>query len=155
MSEQSGKGLEAAITAAIAAGKGYSLRDVTGLGRNVNKSAPSRWKVCLQRKGGPPQSVDFGVVLNSERCLKTWTGHNAVPRMPDLAGKDVRTAEEAILDMGYPAADIKLSTGTAAPTGSAESGDIAGWVCTQEPRAGEPFHNPATVKLQVDEGSCP
>ena len=148
-------GLEGAIAKAVDAGKGYSVSDATDLDRDAHRSAPTWWKICFQKKGKAPSSVDFGVVLNSERCPDKWGDHVAVPETPNLVGQQFKDAEKKILGMGYPAPDMRVYYGGEAVTESFDLDSVRGQVCAQFPQAGDPFDNPENVKLHVAEGKCP
>jgi hypothetical protein len=134
-----GKGLQAAQDAAAAAGF-TQVHSHDALGKGRAQVIDSDWKVCFSspRAGRATVSelVELAAVKTAETCPAKDQGlpvaTTAPSRMPDLRGKSLRVAREA------------LGLGTTVNAKDAKSGRVivlaASWqVCTQDPAPGTPY----------------
>lgn len=147
-----GKGLQSAQDAAVAAGfEQVHSHDATGRGRA--QVVDRDWKVCFSRPG--PGKVPVGSVVElaavkaGESCPARDQGlpvaTDAPATMPDLRGRSLRVAHEA------------LGLRTTVNATDAKSGRAivlaASWqVCTQDPAPGAPFDGSAVTLTVVKFG---
>ncbi|MFI9809188.1 PASTA domain-containing protein [Streptomyces sp. NPDC052301] len=151
-----GMGLQSAQDAAQSAGF-YSLKSHDSLGRDRMQILDRDWKVCSQNvKAGTVvatnSELDFGAVKLAETC----PAHDqAAPsaaggKMPDLHGKSVKAARDAL--------DSSTSITVNDATGAGRMVLLeSNWqVCTQKPAAGtKPAGQPVTLNAVKYGEHCP
>ncbi|WP_328901026.1 hypothetical protein OHR86_14795 [Streptomyces sp. NBC_00441] len=150
-----GMGLQSAQDAAQAKGF-YTLTSHDSAGRDRMQLLDRNWKVCSQsvaagKSVATTTELDFGAVKTEESCpAKDKKPPKVVgDRMPDLAGKSVNTAREA------------LDSGTSLTVKDAAEDRMvlleSNWkVCTQVPAAGAQLNGqPVEITAVKFEESCP
>ncbi len=150
-----GKGFQSAQDAAQAAGFSV-LTSHDSLGRGRNQILDREWKVCFQKPKAGQHSTDTEIDLGTVKLDKTCPAKDSTEqqdaggKMPDLAGKSVKVARQA----------LDSSTSLEVKDASGQGRNIlveSNWkVCSQDPQAGAALTGqPVTLTAVKFEESCP
>lgn len=142
--------LYTAMTEKADEGKGFSLRDATGLDRHVSPAHAKKFKVCFEKEKPNLRAVVLYAVRNSETCPhKVGTGGKA-DGTPDVVGTRLRKATDQLVLTGYPPKHIHVDV-DGEPVSEARSWSYE--VCRQSPAAGTPFSSDLEPRLVIS-ASC-
>lgn len=144
-----GRGLIAVMKETADAGKGFSLKDATNLGRYIYHGQADRYLACFEEEVPKMQAVDIYAVPATEKCPDRLGAEVPVPKAPDLSGGRVEESLLAALLTGYHPSRVKVFKANDSAT-PVPPEPLANWrVCTQRPRAGMKFDASAPMKLYV------
>jgi hypothetical protein len=136
------------------AGKGFSLKDATALGRYIYPGAAEGYVVCFENEVPDLEAVDLYAVPDKENCPARLGGKAPAPRVPDLSGKQVEESLVEVLVTGYNPKRVKVVEADD-PGRVIEPKPAAKWrVCAQKPRAGTVFDASDELRLEAAK-KCP
>ncbi|WP_329335173.1 hypothetical protein OG866_15540 [Streptomyces sp. NBC_00663] len=150
--EPSGEKLLTAMKNVADAGKGFALKDATGLGRYVYHGQVDGYIACFRKEVPKLQAVDLYAVPKAEKCPDKLGAKVSAPEFPDLTGHRVDTSLVDALMAGYHPDRVKVFKTDDPKTQVTDPKPLAKWrVCTQKPAAGTEFDRSADVRLYVAE----
>ncbi|MFF1833408.1 hypothetical protein ACFVXE_04225 [Streptomyces sp. NPDC058231] len=144
-----GTNLKSVMKDTADAGKGFSLKDATSLGRYIYFAAADRYVLCFKKDVPRMKAVDLYAVPVGERCPARIGARVPAPKVPRLSGKQVEKSLLAALVAGYNPKHVKV-VNVADPTKVIDPEPTAKWqVCAQEPQAGTAFDASDEVRVRV------
>ncbi|MFD0338821.1 hypothetical protein ACFVH0_08980 [Streptomyces sp. NPDC127117] len=136
------------------AGKGFSLKDATSLGRYIYEGRVQHYSACFEKEVPEFRAVDIYVVPVTERCPARPGVSVSVPKAPDLTGGRVEESLlEALLSGYYPKRLQVFKIGDSSK--SVPPRPLANWrVCAQNPEGGTKLDVAGSMKFYVAK-KCP
>ncbi|MER5446238.1 hypothetical protein ABT065_11440 [Streptomyces sp. NPDC002764] len=135
-------------------GKGFSLKDATGLGRYIYPGRAGEYVACFEKEVVQLQAVALYAVPRSESCPSRLGAEVPVPNVPEFRGGRLDDSLVKVLQAGYYPKRVRVfKVGDRSPVASPKR--LAGWrVCGQSPKHGSVFAASADVSLYVAK-DCP
>lgn len=148
-SEPVGKKLLTVMRETADDGKGFSLKDATGLGRYVYPGRAADYVACFRREVPKLHALALYAVPKEEKCPTRVGAEVPVPKVPDLTGRRLEDSLESGLMAGYNPKRLrvfKAGDHTVVPSPR----PLADWrVCSQSPKQRSDFDASVDMKLYV------
>ena len=148
--EPAGEKLLTAMKGVADAGKGFTLKDATGLRRYVYYGQVDAYIACFRKEVPKLQAVEIYAVPKAEACPKRLGMKVHASKLSNLVGRKVDASLLAVLMAGYYPDHVKVFKVDDPDAEVATPKALANWqVCVQEPRAGTEYVASTKVRLDV------